>query len=131
THQPAANRDVVLELNALFETDREAVHQLFPVLIQQQNREHLVINQLYQQIADALKQLVEIQDRRQLAADLVEDGQRARLARNTGVQARVLDTDSNARCNQREQPRMFFLEIAFFRRLQVNDSDHAVFGDQW
>ncbi len=44
-----------------------------------------------------LQQFVEVEDRREVAADLVQQQQRLRLARNARVKARVLDADRNTR----------------------------------
>ena len=71
-HQAIADRDVVLDLHALVEAHREAMLQLFAARIQQQNRKHLEVNQLRDTVGDAIEQFVEIEDGRQLAADLIQ-----------------------------------------------------------
>ena len=63
----------MLELHAFFEPQRKPVDQLLPGFVQQQDGEHLVVNDLQQLVANPLQQLVEIQDRSKLAADVTRD----------------------------------------------------------
>jgi hypothetical protein len=66
-HQAAADGNVVLQVNAFLEAQREAVAEPFAVLIDQQDTEHLVIDDAVQKFGDAFQQLIDVQDRCQLA----------------------------------------------------------------
>ncbi len=49
-------------------------------LVEQQDTEHLVVNQPCQQLSDAPQKLIEVENRSQLLADFIEHGERLRLA---------------------------------------------------
>src|SRR5215472_1217426 len=129
-NQAATDRYVMLELNALLEAYGKPVHQLLLAFVEQQDREHLVIDYLGQQIADALQQLVNIEDGRKVTADLVQQGQRVRLTNDSGVQPRVLNADSDARPDDRQEASVFFMKIAAFAGFKVHHADHPVLVDQ-
>ncbi len=98
--------------------------------IEQQDGEHLVVDDASQQIGNPLQQLVDIQDRGQLAADLGQQGQLPRLPRHARVQARVLDADGDARREQRQQPLVLFGERARLVGFHIDHADDFVLGDQ-
>ena len=64
--------------------------------VQQQDAEHVVINQPVEQLADALEQSVQVEDGRELTADLVEHGQNPGLARSASVEPRILNGAGDA-----------------------------------
>ena len=81
-------------------------------VVPQQDREHLEVDDPLQQLADALQQVVEIEDAGDLARDLVQHGQRLRLARHARVKPRILHRDSHARGGQLQQPLVLLGEVA-------------------
>src|SRR6185312_12949363 len=91
SHQASTNGNVMLDVDVFFKADRKAVYQLLLGGIQQQDGKHVVINDLQQKITDALKQLVNVQDRRKISADLVQQCQRARLPDDARVQSRIFN----------------------------------------
>ena len=62
-YNSGAESYVMLQLNILLKAQREAVLQLFSGRVEQQDAEHLVIDQPAEQFGDALEQFVKIQDR--------------------------------------------------------------------
>src|SRR5581483_4150800 len=128
-YKSAAEWDVVLQMDVLPKAYGEAVLQFFACRIDKQDREHLVIDNAGEQVPDALKQLVEVEDGGELAADLVEQQQRFRLVGDASVKPGVLDADGDARCDDREQATMFFGEVVRLRRLNIDDPDDLVFRD--
>src|SRR5205823_4175558 len=82
-------RHVVLELNILLKPEGKAVLQFLSRSIQQQDAEHLVVDQPAEQFGNALKELIQIENRGQLAGNFVEQQQGACLARSARMQARV------------------------------------------
>src|SRR5205085_866977 len=107
-----------------------AVLELLGALVPQQDGEHVVIDDALQQLADALKQIVQVQDACDLARDLVEHGQRLRLAGDAGVEASVLDGDRHARGNEFEQALMFGGEETGNLRLDVENSNDSIFHNE-
>ncbi len=129
-HEAAIERDVVLELHALLEAQREAVLQFLLRLIEQQDAEHLVVNDLRKAVGDAFEQLVEVQDGGEFFADVEEQAEVAGLARHAGVEARVLDGDGDARGDDGEDAAVLFGEVAALGGLQVEHADDAVLDDE-
>ena len=129
-HQPAAERNVILQMNVLVEAKREAVLQLLAGRVQQQNAEHLVINQTADKFSNASEEFIEVQNGRQFTGDFVEQQQNARLLGCAGVQLRVLDAGGHARSHQREQALMLRGERARLTGFDIDDTDHPVFRDQ-
>src|SRR5579871_534728 len=78
THKSFAVGDLLLNLNLLVEAQREAVLEFGACGIEQQDAEHLVIDDSGELFAYAFEQFVEVKDRRQVAADFVEQNQGAR-----------------------------------------------------
>ena len=99
-------------------------------VVPQQDGEHLEVDDALQQLADALQQVVEVEDAGDLARDLVEHSQRLRLARDAGVEARVLDRDGHARGGEFQQALVFLGEVAALLGLEIDDADDAVLDDQ-
>ena len=105
--------------------------QFLTCRIEQQDAEHLEINQPAQQFANAFQQLVEIQDRRQLAGNLVQQQQGARLACSARIELSIFNADGHARRNQRQQPLVLVGEVARIARLQIYHPNDTVLDDQW
>ena len=104
--------------------------QFLSSCVEQQNAEHLIIDQPAEQLRNALQQLVDVKNGRQLARDFIQQNQGARLARGARVQTRILDSDRHARSNQREQPLVLFGEVVGLWRLDINNADEPILDDQ-
>src|SRR6516164_7127652 len=123
THDTLSDRDVVLALNIFAKAQGEAVLQLFSRRIEQQNTEHLIVDQSVQQFGDAFQELIEIENRGQLAGNLIQQYQGAGLAAGAGVETGVFDPHGHAGSDQRQQPFMFLGEVVWLSRLEVHHSD--------
>ena len=99
-------------------------------VIEQHDGEHLVVDEAAQQLADALEQRIEIEDRSQLGGDFVQHCERLRLARDARVEARVLDSLGDARGGQREQVQVLGAKVVGLLAFDVHHADEAVLGDQ-
>ena len=84
----------------------------------------------FSSMADAFQQVVEVEDAGDLARDLVQHGQRLRLARDAGVEPRILHRDGHARGGQFQQPLVLVGEVAGLLGLEIDDADDAVLHDQ-
>ena len=73
------------------EVDGLAQHQLVPLLVQEEDAEHLVVDHPLDDLGQPLEQLVEVEDRGRLLADLVERGEEPRVPPRLAVEGRVLD----------------------------------------
>ena len=71
--------------------DGLAQDELALLLVEEQDAEHLVVDDALDHLGHALQQLVEVQDRRGLLADLVERGEQARVPARLAIQGGVLD----------------------------------------
>ena len=93
----------MLEMNVLVEAQRKPVLQFLARGIEQQNAEHLVVDQAPHQFGDAAEQFVKVQNRSQFARNFVQQQQNARLLRGARVELRIFDAGRHARGDQREQ----------------------------
>ena len=93
------------------ESPRVARDQRLAFLVEQHDGEHLVVDQPAQELADALQQRIEIEDRGQLDGDLVQHRQGLRLARDARVEARILNRLRDARGGQGEQVQVLGAEV--------------------
>ena len=84
--------------------------ELRSTFVEQQDGEHLVVDDSRDKVADAFQQLVEIEDRRELAADLIEQDQCLGLLGDSSIETRILDADRYARGNNGQQVAMLFGE---------------------
>src|SRR5579864_6829366 len=75
THHSPAQRNFVFELNIFLEALRETMLKLLPSGIEQQDAEHLIVDQPAKQFRDALQQLVQIENGCKLARDFIEQDQ--------------------------------------------------------
>ncbi len=98
--------------------------------IEQQDGEHLVVDDAGQQIGDALQQLVDIQNRGELAADLGQQRQLPRLPRHPRVQTGILDANRDAGGEQRQQALVLFGERSRLVGFDIDHADDFVLGDQ-
>ena len=101
----------MLQGNAFLEAQGKAVNELLLGIIDQENRKHLVIDDLEQKIGHPLEKLVKIQDRSQLAADLVQQQQRVGLLHHPRIEPCIIDAYGNARRDQGKQAGMFVFEL--------------------
>ena len=104
--------------------------QLLTGRIDQQNAEHLVIDEPPHQFGNPAEQFIQIQNRGQLTRDFVQQQQNARLLGGTGIKLRIFDARRHARSHQREQALMLFGEVARLASLDINYADDAVFCNQ-
>ena len=102
--------------------------QLLAGGIQQQDAEHLKIDQAPQKFRDPSQQFVQVQDRGQLARDLIEQQQNSRLLRGARIELGIFNACRHARGNQGQQPLVLFGEIVFMPCLQVDHANHPVLG---
>src|SRR5215469_16460687 len=130
TYQSLADGDLVLQVHAFLEAKREAMLQYAAGRVEQQNRKHLVIDYACHQIGYALQQLVDIEDGRELAADLRKQRELTRLPRYSRVEASILDASSDARGEQREQTLVLFGERARLRGFDVEYADDFVLRNE-
>ena len=79
--------------------------------IQQENAEHLEINQTAEQFGNATQQFVQIQNRSEFAGDFVEQQKDFCLLRSAGIQVGVFNASGHPRSNQRKQTFVLFVEI--------------------
>jgi len=84
---------------------------------------HLVVDDAGQQVGNPLQQLIDIQNRGQLAADLGQQRQLPRLTRDARVQACVFDTDCDADANNVSR-RLCSSLNAQADRLHIDDADN-------
>ena len=98
--------------------------------IEQQDGKHLVVDDAGEQIGNPLQQLIDIQNRGELAADLGQQSQLPRLPRYPRVQARVFDADRDAGGEQRQQAFVLFVERTGLVGFHVDHADHFVLGDE-
>ncbi len=127
---PDAQRDVALAGDALAIAGAEAVLELLGAVVPEQDGEHLEVDDALQQRADALQQIVGIEDASDLARDLVQHGQGLRLPRNAGVEPGVLDRDRHARGGEFQQALMVVGEEAGISDCEVEHADDLVLDDQ-
>ena len=90
----------------------------------------MVVDEPRKQLANALEELVEIENGGKLAADVVEQSEGLRLAREAGVKTRIFYAGSDARSHQGEQVLVLFGEVVRLPRFNIDHTDHAVFRDE-
>ena len=73
------------------EVDRLAQHELVPLLVQQEDAEHLVVDHALDDLRQPPEQLVEVEDRGRFLPDLVERREEPRVPARLAVERRVLD----------------------------------------
>ncbi len=125
-----AELDVVLALDAFAEAGAEAVFEALGAVAPEQDGEHLEVDDALEEMADALEQVVEVEDAGELAGDFVEDGEGLRLAGDAGVEAGVFDGDGHARGGEFEQALVLVGEVGGVLGLEVDDADDAVLDDE-
>src|SRR5215469_15432967 len=117
-------------MNILVEAQRKAVLQFLPGGVEQQNAEHLVVDQAPHQFRDPAKQLVEVQNRRQFACYFIEQQQNASLLGRARIELGVFNAGSHTRGDQRQNVHMLISERARLAALDVDDPNHAILGNQ-
>jgi len=121
-----AEGDGALAGDALAEAGGEAVLEELVALVPQEDGEHVEVDDALEELADALEEIVGIEDAGDLTGDVVEDGEGLGLAGDAGVEAGVLDGDGHARGHQFEQAPVLVREVADGFGLQVEDADDLV-----
>src|SRR5205807_608136 len=129
-HQTSSDRNVMLEWNALFKAQGKPVDQLVLGIVHQQNGEHLVVNDLKQQIAYAFEELIKVENRCEILADLVQQQKGIGLAHDARIEPGILNAYRDAGGNQGQQSRMFVFKISGLGRFYVDDPNDPVLGDQ-
>ncbi len=129
-HQPHAQRHVVLEMNVFLEAQRKPVLQFFSLGIEQQDAEHLVIDQPGQQFGNAFQQFIQIQNRGQLTRNFIQQHQGARLPGGARVQPGIFNAHRHARRDQGQHPFVLFIEVVGFERFEIQHPNQLVFHDQ-
>ncbi len=117
-----SQREPALGDETLVVLERKGVRQKLRVLVPQHHREHLVVDQPLHQTGDRAQQLLAVQDRRQLTADLVQQRKRARLIADALVEPCVLDPVGEAVSHERQQ---LLVGLAKMVRLPTSDVEHA------
>ena len=119
--EPLAQRHVV-GIDALVVADAEEVPQRLGLAVHRQDAEGVVIDQLAHGAGDLAQQLVQVQDRGELARNVGQRLQGAVLAVHAAVQARIIDGDAHARGDQPQQRAIVFRVGVDAGGLQI---DHA------
>ena len=125
-----AEEDVALAGDALAVAGGEAVLELLAALVPEEDGEHLEVDDALEQVADALEEVVEVEDAGDLAGDLVEDGEGLGLAGDAGVEAGVFDGDGHAGGDELEEALVVGGEEGGVLGLDVDDADDLVFDDE-
>jgi hypothetical protein len=115
---------------ALVEAQREGVVQELSLLVPEHDREELEVDQPLDQPRDLEQQLLAVEDRGQLTADLVQQRERARLLAHVLVQPRVLDTVGQVPGDEGQQLLVGVVEVVGVAASHVEDSDGAVLHHQ-
>ncbi len=118
-------------MHAFVEAQGEAVLQELARRIKQEDGKHLEVDDAGDQVGHALQQLIEVENRGELAADLGEQRELAGLPRHAGIEASVLDADGDARGEERKQALVLFVESAGLGGLDVEYADDLVLGNEW
>ncbi len=125
-----AEGDVALAGDALAVAGGEAVLELLGAVVPEEDGEHLEVDDALEELADALEEVVEIEDGGDLAGDLVEDGEGLGLAGDAGVEAGVFDGDGHAGGDELEQALVLVGEEGGVLGLDVDDADDLVLDDE-
>ena len=128
--QPLAQADARLLLLGRPVGDGLAQHELALRLVEEQDAEHLVVDDALDHLGHALQQLVEVEDRGGLLADLVEGGQEARVPARLAVQGRVLDGDGQVAGQDEEGGARLRVVGVRVRPLDVEHPDEPVAVDE-
>jgi hypothetical protein len=120
----------MLKVNLLVVSERETVLELGAPGVQQKDAEHLVIDKAFELFADSLEKLVKIEDRREVAADFVQQNEAFRLPRYPRVKACVFNACRDTRRDEREQLLVLLGKKVFLRGFDIDDADDAVTFDQ-
>src|SRR5581483_7725416 len=91
-----ASRDVVLQMNIFVEAHGEPVLQLLAGCVQQQDAEHLVVNNAGQQLGNALEKFVKVEDGAEFSRNFIQQDKRTGLPGSAGIKAGILNADRHA-----------------------------------
>ncbi len=98
-----AEGDGALTGDALAVARGEAVLEAFAGRGPEEDGKHLVVDDALEEEANALEEIIEVEDAGELAGDLVEDGESLGLAGDAGVEAGVFDGDGHAGGHELEE----------------------------
>ena len=129
-HQSAADGNAPHGRMRVAESPRIARDQRLAFFVEQHDREHLVVDQPPQQLADLLEQRIQIENRRQLHRNLVQHFEGLRLARDARIQSRVLNRLRDARSRHGEHVQVLVAEEIRLLAFDVHHADEPVLGDQ-
>ena len=104
--------------------------QLAGVVVEQQDAERPVVDDAPRQVGDAREQLVEVEDRGELAGDLGERFERARVLALVLEEPRVLDRDRDVRAELAQHRLVGLGELAGGVAQQVERADDRPFAAQ-
>jgi len=107
-----------------------ARNQRLALFVEKHDREHLVVDQPPQQLADLFEQRIQVENRCQLDRDLVQHFQRLGLARDACVQPRVLNGLRDPRSRHGQYIQLLFAEEIRLFAFDVHHADEPVLGDQ-
>ena len=130
TDDALAELDVALADDALAVAGGEAVLELVGTLVPEEDGEHLEVDDAAEEGADALEQIVGVEDGGDFAGDVLEDGEGVGLALDAGVEAGVFDGIGHAGGDEFEQAAVVGGEEGDGFGLEVEDADDLVFDDE-
>ncbi len=129
-HQPSTDRQPLISVHRLPESRCEPAFQHPVILVRNPDGEKLKVHQPPDQLVDAREQRFRLENRGELARDLVEHPQRLRLARHPRVQSRILDRLRNPRCCQCQQVQVLRPEVVQLFAFHVEHADQVAFDNQ-
>ncbi len=122
-----AERNVV-DVHALVVADAEEVLEGLRLVIDGENAEGVVVHQVAHGAGDFAEQLVEVEDGGEFARDIGEGFERAVLALDAAVEARVIDGGGDARGDEAHEGAVVFVVGVDAGGLQVDDADELAAG---
>jgi hypothetical protein len=112
------------------EAHRLVHHQLVGRLVEQQDPEHLVVDHALHDLGDAMEQLVQVEDRRRLLADLVQRRKQPGVPARLAIQRGVVDRDGDMAGQELERVLGVGREGRVVRALDVENADELVAAHQ-
>ena len=104
--------------------------EVLGAVVPEEDAEHLEVDDALEEVADALEEIVGVEDAGDLAGDVVEDAEGLGLAGDAGVEAGVLDGDGHAGGDELEEALVFGGEVAECFGLEIEDADDLVLDDE-
>ena len=107
-----------------------AQDELLPLLVEEQDPEHLVVDHALDDLGEPLQEDVEVEDRRRLLADLVERREEAGVPARLAVERRVLDRDREVGREDLERRAHRRRERLDGGALDVEDADETALAEE-